>query len=68
MEPSDEELGAFNPRCQRLLESRKAVDAPRRRLAGSRVGPPGLWMVGWSRVGTVGQIRFWYRFCPGLAV
>lgn len=30
--------------------------------------PHGLRMAGWSRVDTVGQIRFWYRFCPGLAV
>ena len=69
MEPSDEELGAFNPReCQRLLENRKAVDAPRGSEQGPGWGPPGLRMAGWSRVDTVGQIRFWYRFCPGLAV
>lgn len=41
MEPSDEELGAFNPReCQRLLENRKAVDAPRGSEQGPGWGPP----------------------------
>ena len=53
MEPSDEELGAFNPReCQRLLENRKAVDAPRGSGQGPGWGPPACgWRggAGWTQ-------------------
>ena len=49
-------------------ESAKGCRRTERKWVGSRMGSLGLHTVGWSWVDTVGQIRFWYRFCPWLAV
>lgn len=68
MEPSDEELGAFNQsECQRLLEDRRqwVLQEEVGRVWDLFLAPAsGGW--GWADVG--GQSRFWYRFCPWLAV
>lgn len=68
MEPSDEELGAFNlSKRPRLWEVGRQGVLPEEvgRVQDETLLPAnGVWV--W--VDTVGQIRFWYRFCPCLAV
>lgn len=68
MEPSDEELGAFNQsECQRLLEDRRQW-ALQEEVGRAQDLTPAPANEGWGWVGAGGQSRFSNRFCPWLAV